>query len=351
MGDSTHVGRRALRSGRARRPRRWRPRASERSSLVKMLLRCRSIVRSLRKSSAAMALLVLPAATSLSTCNSRFVRPWLHRERRPSRALRAGRDRARRRASGRPSRRPPTPARRPPRQPRLRQADPASSRARAAWYGASARCKRSNALRSEHSAASAAPSASWIAPRACAAIATERVGVEAPRRRFQLAAGTLCALGLAGGEHDLDAGRQQPRAPEAAGGGARGHGRSPRRRRRRFLPPAAAGRARAAGRTRRGWRSDSPLGRRETRPAGGAPRPAGRMPRAAVRLEVPSARSRARLRLLDRACQSPCSCRISARCTRQTPVKAGEVGLAPARQGGGPLACTADRVNRHGRPG
>ena len=42
-------------------------------SLLKMLLTCLSIVRSLRNSSAAMALFVLPAATRRRTCSSRGV--------------------------------------------------------------------------------------------------------------------------------------------------------------------------------------------------------------------------------------------------------------------------------------
>src|SRR5512132_1579030 len=44
-------------------------------SLVKMLLTCRSTVRSLRTSSAAMALLVWPVATRRSSCTSRAVNP------------------------------------------------------------------------------------------------------------------------------------------------------------------------------------------------------------------------------------------------------------------------------------
>src|ERR671923_2624746 len=55
-------------------------------SLVKMLLTCRSTVRSLRTKSAAIALLVRPAVTSRRTCSSRCVSPWVS----PDLALRSG---------------------------------------------------------------------------------------------------------------------------------------------------------------------------------------------------------------------------------------------------------------------
>ncbi len=174
----------------------------------------------------------------------------------------------------------------------------------------------------------------------------QRVGVEAPRRRFQLAAGTLCALRLAGRQHDLDAGRQQPRAPEAAGGGAegtadrRGGGvdasfRQPQQGQPGLRVEPAAARAPVR-----------PLGRRELAPQavhlGLLVECRGhRSPRGSLGAFAGT------VRLLDRAMPVAVQQPDLGAMHAADPGERGEVGLAPARQGGGPLACTADRVNRH----
>ena len=60
----------------ARRRTRWLLRASNTPSLARMLLTCRSTVLSLRTSSVAISLLVLPPATWRNTSSSRGLNPW-----------------------------------------------------------------------------------------------------------------------------------------------------------------------------------------------------------------------------------------------------------------------------------
>ena len=90
IGGTTQTARRgrmgtAVRRGRARRRRRWPRRGWTRRASMKMLLTCRSTVRSLIVRASAIARLVSPAATRRRTSTSRALRPP-GRERRGGRA-------------------------------------------------------------------------------------------------------------------------------------------------------------------------------------------------------------------------------------------------------------------------
>lgn len=137
-----------------------------------MLDTCRSTVRSLTTSSAAMALFVCPAATRRKTSSSRRVSPCRGRDGAgrvgPSRWARSttapSRSNASRAASNSSAAASSSPS--------VRHASPTSSRTRATSYGASSSCHRCHERRSATSAAGASPPASSTAPLASAASAS-----------------------------------------------------------------------------------------------------------------------------------------------------------------------------------
>ena len=143
-----------------------------------MLLTCRSTVRSLMKSSAAIVRLLFPAATSRSTSSSRALSGCAASKLATPRvrALRRARDRGQRRAARRSSARHRAPSR-PRRDRRAPGRRGRSRRARApASYGASSLLPDGPGLAQDAERRSdGSPSASRTAPRACAAVACSTV--------------------------------------------------------------------------------------------------------------------------------------------------------------------------------
>src|SRR4029450_6921836 len=188
-----------------------------------MLLTCRSTVRSLRNSSAAIDRLVWPAATRRSTCSSRPVSP-------PAAlavCLVSASTRARSGPASNSRKTQPAASSSisaPSWSPSWRRASPIRTRTRAASYGTSRSCQAAHAWRSAWRAARASPSPSSTAPLAWAATASSAewpwpLGGGADRlqqRRAevvgdlgQLIGRGVGRLAVAGGVHDLDMGGEQ----------------------------------------------------------------------------------------------------------------------------------------------
>ena len=233
-----------------------------------------------------------------------------------------------------------------------------SIRARAASYGASS-CLPDLARRGEAKTArlGASPPASSSAPPRLRGLRAEHPS--RGRRRSRRARGRHRArrVDVADREHDLDAGGQEPRALPGARPSRPAPGGSWSPPRSALRPgPVAAARGPAAARARAG--SPSPvclLRRRRTRPERGGPRPAGSAPSPAAARVLASAGS-ARPPDAPPPARRPvrrASCMISARCTRQRPVKATISGwrVAPIDSAARPLLRPTRARRPPGSPG
>ena len=124
-------------------------------------------------------------------------------------------------------------------------------------------------------------------------------------------------------------------------------GASPHTPRRCVLAPVAAARVRVAARIPVRSRRDRRPPPSQTRRAGDESRPVDRARRPAACGRRAAARSQARQASVNASGHAPCSCMISARCTRQVPVNAtiSRLLLAHARKRGGPFASAPQGID------
>ena len=293
-----------------------------------MLLTCRSTVRSLSTSSAAIALLVSPAATSAQHLELALGEP-VGIARRVARASESSRAR-----SGAA----PSSCERRPRRLQLQRGRVLVAQRAAGEPDELAHAGRlvgrlellphlPRAAKRDQRGSRASPSASSTAPAPARPSRRARPSRDPRRSTPSSRQAPRAASRSPDGEHDLDVGRQQPRALARLGG----LGHRPADRGRRgvvgFPGPAAAGQGPAAARARAGSPPGRPPRPRRSRRAGGGSRPAGSRPRRPPPGSPPAQqRSAARRASSSASGQAPCSCMISARCTRQRPVKATRSG-------------------------
>ena len=243
-------------------------------SFARMLLTCRSTVRSLSTSRVAIARFVSPAATSRSTSSSRGAQAAVRRPRRaaatasrassgcaPSSAnTAAAASCSIAAASSSPS---------------ARHAAASRTRVRAASYGACRSCHSRAAVRRATSAAGGVAVGEVQRAARVGGDRRQHAGVVVRRHALELRGGVLGRLAVAGGERDLDAGRQQAPPPCRVALLREARGRSRCARRPACPAPSAAGPGRAAARSPAGSRRGRPPRPRRGRRAGGGSRPDG----------------------------------------------------------------------------